>query len=96
MLYESEQVVSALCSLLKDESGQVRYEAAYGLARIGSKAGSAVKALTEALYDEDNRYVSGHSATALQRIQSPEANESLINYLSSSRWCSMTNKESTF
>ena len=96
VLYESEQVVSALCSLLKDESGQVRYEAAYGLARIGSKAGSAVKALTEALYDEDNRYVSGHSATALQRIQSPEANESLINYLSSSRWCSMTNKESTF
>ena len=45
----------ALCSLLKDDSGQVRYEAAYGLARIGSKAGSAVKALTKALYDDENR-----------------------------------------
>lgn len=94
--FEADEIIGALCSMLKDESGQVRYEAAYSLARIGTKARSAVPALTEALYDEDNRYVSGHSATALQRIQSPEANESLINYLSSSRWCSMTNKESTF
>ena len=93
---ETDEIVRALSSLLKDDSGQVRYEAAYGLARIGSKAGSAVKALTKALYDDENRYVSGHSVTALQRIKSPEANESLLNYLSSSRWCSMTNKESTF
>ena len=86
----------ALCKLLKDSDGQTRYEAAYGLARLGARAAAAVPDLAEALRDTDNRYVSGHSATALQRIGTLEAQAALIDYLNAARWCSMTTKESTF
>jgi HEAT repeat protein len=93
---DADAAVSALCQLLKDEDGQTRYEAAYALARLGEKAAAAVPVLAEALYDTDNRYVSGHSVTALQRIGTAEAQMALFDYLSASRWCSMTTKESTF
>ena len=82
--------------MLKDPDGQTRYEAAYSLARMGEGAAAAVPALADALRDTDNRYVSGHSVTALQRIGTAEAQTALIDYLSASRWCSMTTKESTF
>ena len=93
---DADAAVSALCQLLKDEDGQTRYEAAYALARLGEKAAAAVPVLAEALYDTDNRYVSGHSVTALQRIGTAEAQMALFDYLSASRWCAMTTKESTF
>ena len=96
MVGASDAAVPALCSMLKDSDGQTRYEAAYSLARIGEEAVAAVPTLAEALRDTDNRYVSGHSITALQRIGTAEAQTALIDYLSASRWCSMTTKESTF
>ena len=92
----TDEAVPALCKLLKDSDGQTRYEAAYGLARLGARAAAAVPDLAEALRDTDNRYVSGHSATALQRIGTLEAQAALIDYLNATRWCSMTTKESTF
>jgi len=93
---DADAAVTALCQLLKDEDGQTRYEAAYALARLGEKAAAAVPDLAAALYDTENRYVSGHSVTALQRIGTPEAQVALFDYLSATRWCSMTTKESTF
>jgi len=96
MVGASDAAVPALCSMLKDPDGQTRYEAAYSLARMGEGAAAAVPALADALRDTDNRYVSGHSVTALQRIGTAEAQTALIDYLSASRWCSMTTKESTF
>jgi HEAT repeat protein len=92
----TEHIVSTLCHLLKDQDGQTRYEAAYALARLGERALDAMPALAEALGDTDNRYVSGHSVMALQRIGTPQAQAVLIDHLSSARWCSMTNKDSTF
>ena len=96
MFGASDTAVPALCSMLKNPDGQTRYEAAYSLARMGEDAAAAVPALSDALRDTDNRYVSGHSITALQRIGTTEAQTALIDYLSASRWCSMTTKESTF
>ena len=67
-----------------------------GAGSLSEGAAAAVPALADALRDTDNRYVSGHSVTALQRIGTAEAQTALIDYLSASRWCSMTTKESTF
>ena len=91
-----QDAVPALSTLLADEDGQTRYEAAYALARFGAQAADAVPALIAALNDDDNRYVGAHSATALRRIGTPEANGALLDYLSAAQWCSMTTKESTF
>ena len=91
-----QAAVPALSTLLGDEDGQTRYEAAYALARFGAAAADAVPALVAALNDADNRYVSAHSAAALRRIGTPEANAALLDYLSAARWCPMTTKESTF
>ena len=91
-----QEAVPALSTLLADDDGQTRYEAAYALARFGARAADAVPALVAALNDDDNRYVGAHSAAALRRIGTPEANEALLDYLTAARWCPMTTKESTF
>ena len=87
--------VPALCRALRDEDGQVRFNASYALARFGPAASAAVPALREALYD-DNRYARGHAAAALRRIGTPDAVETLLDFLSATRWCPITSKESTF
>ena len=73
----------------------MRFDAAYGLARRGPEAGPATEALVAALED-GNRYVRNHSAEALQRIDTPQAREALYEFLTVSRWCPITNRESTF
>ena len=93
---DPQTAVPVLCTLLADEDGQTRYEAAYSLARLGTDAADAVPALQEALHDEQNRYVGAHSATALRRIGTPAAHDALLDYLNKMRWCPMTTKESTF
>ncbi len=87
--------VPALALALKDDDGQVRYNAAYSLSRFGSKAAYAVPALAMALQDE-NRYTSGHAVTALRRIRTPEAVDTLLHWLEVTRWCPFTSKDSTF
>ncbi len=91
----ADAAVPALGQALKDGDGQVRYTAAYALARFGPAAQAAVPALRDALHD-DNRYASGHSTLALQRIGTPEATEILLDFLTTSRWCPLTSKESTY
>jgi len=93
---DPQTAVPVLCTLLADEDGQTRYEAAYSLARLGADAADAVPALQLALHDEKNRYVGAHSATALHRIGTPAAHNALLDYLNKMRWCPMTTKESTF
>ncbi|MCQ6559231.1 HEAT repeat domain-containing protein [Paenibacillus mendelii] len=76
---------------------KVRYAAALSLLRIGqeSAARAAVAALRDALEDED-RYVRAYASEALTFIKSDEAVETLIAFFRKSRWCSSTNKSSTF
>ena len=91
----SETAVPALEKLLADDDDQVRFDAAYGLARRGPEAGPATEALVAALED-GNRYVRNHSAEALQRIGTPLARQALYDFLTVSRWCPITTRESTF
>ena len=90
-----EIAVPALSRALSDEDGQVRYNAAYSLATFGTDAADAVPALAKALQD-DNRYASGHAVTALRQIRTPEAVDTLLAWMETTRWCPFTSKESTF
>ena len=78
-----------------DDDGQARFEAALALAQIGPAASDAIPVLTNALSDE-NRYVRDNAVLALKRISTPEAEAALFDYLLMTRWCPITNRESTF
>lgn len=77
-----------------DDDKQVRFEAALALAQIGPAASDAVPVLAKALRDED-RYVRDNTIHALKRIDTPEAESALFDYLLMARWCPITNREST-
>ena len=82
-------------ALVKDEDKQTRFTSALSLARIGPAAEEAVPALKDALKDND-RYVRGYGVEALKYIGTPEAKSVLIDHLMTMRWCTSTNKASTF
>ena len=87
--------VPMLCDMLtSDGDGQVRFEAALALAQIGPSASDAVPVLARGLSDE-NRYVRDNAVLALKRIDTPEAETALFDYLLMARWCPITNREST-
>ena len=88
--------VPVLCDILSsDDDGQARFEAALALAQIGPGASDAVPVLASAFADE-NRYVRDNAVVALKRIDTPEAETALFDYLLMARWCPITNRESTF
>ena len=87
--------VPVLCDILaSDADGQARFDAALALAQIGPAASDAVPVLANALNDE-NRYVRDNAVLALKRIDTPEAESALFDYLLMARWCPITNHEST-
>ena len=77
-----------------DDDKQARFEAALALAQIGPAAKDAVPVLAKALWDED-RYVRDNTIHALKRIDTPEAESALFDYLLMARWCPVTNRQST-
>ena len=81
--------------LAHDEDAQTRFESALALAQIGPASSDAIPVLTTALTDE-NRYVRDNAIHALKRIDTPEAESALFDYLLMARWCPITNRESTF
>ena len=88
--------VPVLCDILSsDDDGQARFEAALALAQIGREASDAVPVLARSFTDE-NRYVRDNAVLALKRIDTPEAETALFDYLLMARWCPITNRESTF
>ena len=84
----------ALSAALRDRDERVRRDAIFALARIGSHAADAVDALS-GLFSDENRYVRGDAVHALYRIGTPEAKEVLLDFLMRTRWCPLTNREST-
>ncbi len=87
--------VPVLCDMLSsDDDGQARFEAALALAQIGPLASDAVPVLASAFTDE-NRYVRDNVVLALKHIDTPEAEAALFDYLLMTRWCPITNREST-
>jgi HEAT repeat protein len=88
--------VSVLTDMLaSDDDDQARFEAALALGQIGPAASDAVPVLAKAFSDE-NRYVRDNVVLALKRIDTPEAESALFDYLLMARWCPITNRESTF
>ena len=88
--------VPVLCDILaSDDDGHARFEAALALAQIGPAASDAVPVLAHSFADE-NRYVRDNAVLALKRIDTPEAESALFDYLLMARWCPITNRESTF
>ena len=87
--------VPVLCDVLaSDADGQARFESALALAQIGPAASPAIPMLKNAFSDE-NRYVRDNAVLALKRIDTPEAEAALFDYLLMTRWCPVTNREST-
>ena len=87
--------VPVLCDMLaSDDDGQARFEAALALAQIGPLASDAIPVLASAFTDE-NRYVRDNAVLALKRIDTPEAETALFDYLLMTRWCPITNRDST-
>jgi HEAT repeat protein len=87
--------VDALTLALADGEDEVRFNAAFALARLGPGAAPATAALTHALGD-GNRYVSGYAVEALRRIGTPEAMAALVPFLITARWCPTTTNKSLF
>ena len=77
-----------------DEDKQARFESALALAQIGPASNDAVPVLAKSLRDPD-RYVRDNTIHALKRIDTPEAESALFDYLIMARWCPITNREST-
>lgn len=87
--------VPALADILaSDDDEHARFEAALALAQIGPAASDAIPVLANVLSDE-NRYVRDNTILALKRIDTPEAETVLFDYLLMARWCPITNREST-
>jgi len=91
---QSDAAVPALVAASQDAEESVRRNAVFALARLGPHAKDAVHALKNVLFDE-NRYVRGDAVHALQRIGTKEASDVLLRHLTLSRWCPLTNREST-
>ena len=87
--------VAALAGILSHEDEFLRRNAAIALARIGSRAKDATPELTAALGDHD-RYVRGKAAHALWRIGTPEAQDALFHYLTTSQYCYSTTADSMY
>ncbi|MBT3268652.1 hypothetical protein HN371_15965 [Candidatus Poribacteria bacterium] len=83
-----------LAGALADDDERVRRNAVLSLARIGRDAEGAEPALVSALTDE-SRYVRADAAHALRRIGTPEANDTLLEFLTVARWCPDTSPRST-
>ena len=91
----ARSAASSLVDVLRDEDVWVRRNAALSLARLGRDAEEVLPALIEALHD-DNRYVCAKSALALQRIDTPEAQNALMDFLLTARWCPLTDKTTPY
>ena len=85
----------ALAAALFDADDEVRFNAAFALARLGPAAAPATGALVEALRD-GNRYTMGYAVEALERIGTPEAQQALIRFLKIARWCPITTTGNLF
>lgn len=91
----ASDLAPALAQHLDDNDEWVSRNAALGLARLGANAAPAQGALVEALASS-NRYVGAKAVLALQRIDTPQAQEALLDHLFTARWCPLTSAASRY
>ena len=87
--------IPGLIDALDDAEEWVVRNASLALAKLGPEAAEAVPRLAPHLHHE-NRYVQANTALALKRIGTQEATEVLLDYLTTSRWCPVTTKDTPF
>ena len=97
---ESDLTVRALTKVFNDPERKVRGAAAASVAQLVGNLGPGassdlIMTLKAALFN-DNRYVRGLAARALERIGTPEALEIVLNWLHIFRWCPLTTAKSPF
>ncbi|MCY4404389.1 MAG: HEAT repeat domain-containing protein [Candidatus Poribacteria bacterium] len=94
----SSIAVPGLTKALKDPNEGVRRTAVFALSRIGKNAADAADAVEglENLLFDGNRYIRGDAVHALYRIGTPAAKDALVRHLHTTRWCPITNRDSTF
>ncbi len=97
---ESDLTVRALTKLFNDPERRVRGAAASSVARLADSlgpevSGDLIQTLKAALFNED-RYVRGLAARALERIGTPEAIKIVLEWLHIFRWCPLTTEKSPF
>ncbi len=95
VIANAPETATALAPSLTDDDEWVRRNAALALLRLGPLAALATTDLVTAL-NNDNRYVSGKAAQTLKRINSPEAQDLLMDHLFTARWCPETSAASRY
>jgi hypothetical protein len=91
----SEAVVEALVPHLQDSDRRVRRVSALALAQLGAPVEAALPGLRRMLSDED-RYNRFYAELALRRMPLPAAHEIVLDWLFTSRWCSLTTRASLY
>ncbi|MEE2658912.1 MAG: HEAT repeat domain-containing protein [Candidatus Latescibacterota bacterium] len=84
-----------LAAALSGDDDEVARDAAHTLARIGRGARPALEDITAAL-DHPNRYVQASCLRALQRMDCDEARQTLLDHLTTARWCPLTTKDTLY
>ena len=97
---ENNLTVRALTQLFNDPERRVQSAAAASVVQLAASLGPEVSSdligkLKAALFNE-NRYVRGLAARALERIGTPETLEIVLNWLHIFRWCPLTTAKSPF
>ena len=87
--------IPSLIDALDDSEDGVVLDSLLALAKLGTKAAEAAPRLARYLHHE-SRYVRAKAVLALKRIGTEEATETLIEYLSTARWCPITTKDSPY
>ena len=90
-----EDIATALAPCLSDDDEWTCRNAALALLRLGPDAAPAQNAIVTALASE-NRYVSAKAAQTLERIGTQTAQQALLEYLFTARWCPKTSAASGF
>ena len=91
----SPDSVKSICKVLENDiDDEIRSHAALALWRTGTSA-NIISSLELALYDGD-RYVQAYALEALQRVNTTESLNVMVEHLKKSRWCSITNKKNMF
>ena len=94
------ETIQALLPLFVDGEDRVRRAAAASVARLSGgldrDAPDKMIADLKTALSNDNRYVRGLAAKALERIGTPESLQIVIDWLHVSRWCPLTTADSPF
>lgn len=93
--WTSAAVPALIRTLHVNDDELIRRNTSLSLARIGKLGRDYVEGLQEILQDE-NRYVRAKMAFALQRIDTPESQDALLDFLWTSRWCHTTSNGSDY